>query len=133
MWRGQSNAARTCSINLPRQPNSNKGCAVHNLGQTRSSQQRNHLLLTGDTFVRTPLPGMKGCSAFVHAGPSIGARFALYTAEFEAGGELGGTAAQRFVFVMQGELKLEAGGKQSEEHTSELQSRVDLVCRLLLE
>src|SRR5438105_8135004 len=26
-----------------------------------------------------------------------------------------------------------AGGRRSEEHTSELQSRVDLVCRLLLE
>jgi (S)-ureidoglycine aminohydrolase len=91
-----------------------KGCAVHNLGQTRSSHQRNHLLLTADTFVRTPLPGMKGCTAVVHAGPATGAKFAEYTAEFEAGGELGGTPAQRFVFVMDGGLRLEVGGKQSE-------------------
>ena len=75
---------------------------MHNLGQTRSSQQPNHLLLTADTFVRTPLPGMKGCTAIVHASPAIGAKFAQYTAEFEAGGELGNTAAQRFVFVIEG-------------------------------
>ena len=86
---------------------------MHNLGQTRSSQRPNHLLLTADTFVRTPLPGMKGCTAIVHASPAIGAKFAQYTAEFEAGGELGSTAAQRFVFVIEGGLKLEIAGKQS--------------------
>src|SRR6266536_5160699 len=32
-----------------------------------------------------------------------------------------------------GQLALQAFGGRSEEHTSELQSRVDLVCRLLLE
>ncbi len=86
---------------------------MHNLGQTRSSQQPNHLLLTADTFVRTSLPGMKGCMAIVHAGPAMGAKFVQYTAEFEAGGELGATPMQRFVFVMEGELKLEIGGKPS--------------------
>jgi len=87
---------------------------VHNLGQTRSSQQANHLLLTADTFVRSPLPGMKRCTAIVHAGPALGAAFTEYTAEFEAGGELGGTAAQRFVFVMEGGLSVEAAGKRTE-------------------
>ena len=81
---------------------SRRGCAVHNLGQTRSSHRSNHLLLTADTFVRTTLPGMKGCSAIVHIGPALGARFTEYTAEFEAGGELGSTSAQRFVFVIEG-------------------------------
>jgi (S)-ureidoglycine aminohydrolase len=87
---------------------------VHNLGRTRSSQQPNHLLLTADTFVRTTLPGMKACSAIVHAGPALGARFTEYTAEFETGGELGGTAAQRFIFVLEGGVKLEVDGKSSE-------------------
>jgi (S)-ureidoglycine aminohydrolase len=87
---------------------------VHNLGQTRSSQQRNHLLLTADTFVRTMLPGMKACSAIVHAGPAMGARFTQYTAEFEAGGQLGGTPAQRFIFVMEGEVTLDVEGKRRE-------------------
>jgi (S)-ureidoglycine aminohydrolase len=66
---------------------------VQNLGHTRSSQQQNHLLLTADTLVRTPLPGMKACTAVVHAGPPLGAKFTQYTAEFEAGGELGSTSA----------------------------------------
>jgi (S)-ureidoglycine aminohydrolase len=87
---------------------------VHNFGQTRSSQQLNHLLLTADTFVRTALPGMKGCAAIVHAGPAIGARFTQYTAEFEPGGELGSTPAQRFIFVLDGGVTLEAEGKRHE-------------------
>ena len=88
--------------------------SLNNLGQTRSSQQRNHLLLTADTFVRTPLPGMKGCTAVVHAGPALGAAFAEYTAEFEAGGQLGSTSAQRFLYVIEGAIAVELNGKQSE-------------------
>ena len=87
---------------------------MHSLGRTRSSQQPNHILLTPDTFVRTPLPGMKACTAVVHAGPALGAKFAQYTAEFEAGGELGATSGQRFVFVLEGSLRLDADGKQSQ-------------------
>ncbi len=87
---------------------------MHNLGQTRSAQQLNHVLLTPDTFVRTALPGMKACTAIVHAGPAIGARFAQYTAEFESGGELGPTTAQRFLYMLEGQLNLDVGGRQSE-------------------
>ena len=82
-----------------------------NLGRTRSSQQPNHLLLTPDTFVRTALPGMKACTAIVHVSPALGARFTQYTAEFELGGELGGTTAQRFIFVIEGSVKVEVNGK----------------------
>jgi (S)-ureidoglycine aminohydrolase len=85
---------------------------MHNLGNTRSSQQPNHLLLTPDTFVRTTLPGMQGCAAVVHAGPAMGARFTEYTAEFEAGGEMVDTRAQRFIFVLEGAVKLETPDKQ---------------------
>jgi (S)-ureidoglycine aminohydrolase len=95
-------------------PNFKKGCAVHNLGQTRSSQKHNHLLLTPDTFVRTALPGMKACVAIVHAGPAVGAKFTEYTAEFESGGELGPTPAQRFLYVLEGQLKIEVDARQSE-------------------
>jgi (S)-ureidoglycine aminohydrolase len=87
---------------------------VHNLGQTRSSQKSNHLLITPDTFVRNSLPGMKKCMAIVHAGPALGAKFTQYTAEFEAGGELGSTQAQRFIFVMEGSVTLELNSKRNE-------------------
>src|ERR1700722_500715 len=87
---------------------------LQNLGGTRSSQQPSHLLLTADTFVRAPLPGMKGCTAVVHVGPALGAAFTQYTAEFESGGELGNALAQRFIFVLDGSLKAEAEGKQIE-------------------
>jgi len=87
---------------------------VHNLGHTRSAQKHNHLLLTPDTFVRTALPGMKGCAAIVHAGPAVGAQFTEYTAEFESSGELGPTTAQRFLYVLEGQLTLDVDGRQSE-------------------
>jgi (S)-ureidoglycine aminohydrolase len=89
---------------------------VHNLGQTRSAQKHNHLLLTADTFVRTTLPGMKACAAVVHAGPVMGAKFTEYTAEFEAGGELGETPAQRFLFLLEGKLSVEVNGRKGELH-----------------
>jgi (S)-ureidoglycine aminohydrolase len=84
------------------------------LGQTRSSQQHNHLLLTPDTFVRTLLPGMKKCAAIVHIGPALGAAFTEYTVEFEAGGELGATSAQRFLYVIEGAITVGLEGKLSE-------------------
>ncbi len=87
---------------------------MHNLGQTRSSHQRNHLLLTADTSVRTSLPGMKACSAIVHICPAMGAGFTEYRAEFQAGGDLGSTTAQRFIFVIEGGVKVEVDGKSEE-------------------
>jgi len=85
---------------------------VHNLGQTRSSHRRNHILQAPDTFVRTSLPGMKNASAIVHIGPALGAAFTEYTAEFEPKGELGNTPAQRFVYVLDGTVTLEIKGKR---------------------
>src|SRR5208282_4507699 len=57
---------------------------------------------------------MKACSAIVQIGPALGAQFTQYTAEFEAGGELGGTSAQRFIFVMEGRVSLEVKGKSKQ-------------------
>jgi (S)-ureidoglycine aminohydrolase len=48
----------------------------------------------------------------VHAAPQMGARFTQMTAEFAAGGSLGVTPAQRFVYVIEGELELRTGGKK---------------------
>jgi (S)-ureidoglycine aminohydrolase len=84
---------------------------VHSLGHTRGAHRPNHLLLTPDTFVRTIFPGMKAASAVVHVGPALGAAFTEYTAEFESGGELGETPAQRFLYVTEGSVHLCSGGK----------------------
>src|SRR6266481_7546135 len=108
-----SSADCTCSISWRRHLSFKERHNMHSLGRTRSAQQPNHLLLTPDTFVRTTLPGMKGCAAIVHVGPALGAGFTQYTAEFEGGGELGGTRAQRFIFVTEGTVKLETPDKQN--------------------
>jgi (S)-ureidoglycine aminohydrolase len=82
---------------------------MHHLGQTRSASERNHALLTPETFVRAPLPGMQKATAIVHTSPAMGAAFTQYTAEFEAGGTLGPAAGQRFVYVVDGELGVISG------------------------
>jgi (S)-ureidoglycine aminohydrolase len=85
---------------------------LHHLGATRSSLKPDHLLQTPDTFIRTPLPGADRVEFVVHVAPRLGARFAQMTAEFAAGGMLGPTSAQRFVYVIEGELQLEVAGKK---------------------
>ena len=87
---------------------------MHNLGHTRGSRRTDHALLTPDTFVRAPLPGMDRCTAVVHAGPTLGAGFTQYTAELEAGGRLGGTHTQRFVYVLNGNIRIESDDRASE-------------------
>lgn len=84
---------------------------MHKLGATRSSLKPDHLLQTPDTFVRTPLPGAEGVEFVVHAGPQLGAQFTQMTAEFAAGGTLGTTPAQRFMYVLAGEVELTAGDR----------------------
>jgi len=85
---------------------------VHHLGLTRSSLKADHLLQTPDTFIRTPLPGAQNVDFIVHVAPQRGARFTQMTAEFAAGGSLGPAPEQRFVYVLEGALELEAGGQQ---------------------
>lgn len=48
---------------------------MHNLGQTRSANRRDHLLHTPDTFIRTPLPGLTGGLAIVQVAPATSAAF----------------------------------------------------------
>jgi (S)-ureidoglycine aminohydrolase len=80
---------------------------MQRLGFTRSSLQPDHLLLTPDTFVRAPLPGMEAATAIVHVSPAVGAGFTQYTAEFEPGGSLGPSSAQRFLYVLEGQIRLD--------------------------
>ena len=80
---------------------------MHHLGSTRSSLKRDHLLQTPDTFVRTPLPGAEGVDFIIHAAPQLGAGFTQMTAEFASGRTLGRASAQRFIYVLEGELQCE--------------------------
>ena len=103
----------------PEKPGSATVCQdrpKHHLGYTRTSLHPDHALLTPDSFVRTPLPGMKNATAIVHTAPALGAGFTQYTAELEAGGELGPCGAQRFLFVLDGEICLLVSGKNHALH-----------------
>ncbi|MCU1233317.1 MAG: Cupin 2, conserved barrel domain protein [Candidatus Solibacter sp.] len=79
---------------------------MQRFGFTRSANRADHLLLTPDTFVRAPLPGMNNATAIIHVAPAVGAAFTQYTAEFEPGGALGPAEDQRFVYVLEGELSV---------------------------
>ena len=75
---------------------------MQNLGHTRSSYQRDHLLLTPDTFIRGPLPGMKNAAAIVHVGPAAGAAFTQYTVELNPQGSFQLGDHQAFLYVLEG-------------------------------
>jgi (S)-ureidoglycine aminohydrolase len=79
---------------------------MHNLGHTRSANRRDHLLLTPDTFIRTPLPGLTNGLAIVHIAPQAGAAFTQMTVELEPGGTLEQGPTQRFLYVLEGDLTL---------------------------
>jgi (S)-ureidoglycine aminohydrolase len=83
---------------------------MHHLGQTNSSSKRDHLLLTPDTFIRTPLPGLAGGMAIVHVGPQAGAAFTQMTVELEPKGTLREGPTQRLIYVLDGELTLQEPG-----------------------
>lgn len=81
---------------------------MQHLGFTRSARRSDHLLLTPDTFIRAPLPGMQKATAIVHASPAIGAAFVQYSVEFESGGSLPATAPdQRFLYVLDGSISVD--------------------------
>src|SRR5258707_7447484 len=84
---------------------------MQNLGYTRSSRQADHTLLTPDTFVRAPLPGMSNATAIVHASPAIGAAFTQYTVEFSDNGSMSPSGVQRFVYVLEGEVTVGSGAR----------------------
>src|SRR6266700_5898643 len=75
---------------------------MHDLGHTRSGNRRDHFLLTPDTFVRAPLPGMRNATAIVHAAPAHGAGFTEYTVEFEPGWSMNIGFGQAFGYVVDG-------------------------------
>lgn len=79
---------------------------MHPLGSTRSANRRDHLLLTPDTSVRTPLPGLTNGMTIVHVCPQAGAAFTMMTVEFEPGGTFSQGPTQRFLYVLEGELSL---------------------------
>src|SRR5688572_13761611 len=83
------------------------GGPVQHLGYTRSARRSDHLLLTPDTFIRAPLPGMEKATAIVHVSPAIGATFVQYSVECEAGGRLAATGDQRFLYVLDGTIAVD--------------------------
>ena len=75
---------------------------------SRSANHHDHRLQTPETFVRAPLPGMRNATAVVHTSPAGRSAFVQYTAEFERGGALAACGDQRFVYVLEGRIGVDA-------------------------
>ena len=87
---------------------------MHSLGHTRSAARRDHLLLTADTFIRTPLPGLTNGLAIVHVSPAAGAAFTQMTVELAPGGTLTQGPTQRLLYVLEGKLTLAVEGQRKQ-------------------
>ena len=103
---------------------------MYQLGQTRSVLREDHAVLTADTFVRAPLPGMTKGMAIIHAGPAIGAGFTQYTAELENGGRLGDlpVSCERFLYVLDGNIDVDLSGERhtlSKSHYTYIPEQLD--------
>jgi (S)-ureidoglycine aminohydrolase len=85
---------------------------MHNLGQTRSANHRDHLLQTPDTFIRIPLPGLTNGQAIVHISPAGGAAFSMMTIELDPQGTLTEGPTQRLLYVLSGKLTLSVEGSR---------------------
>jgi (S)-ureidoglycine aminohydrolase len=59
---------------------------------------------------------MEGATAIVHVSPAVGAGFTQYTAEFEPGGRLGPASGQRFLYVLEGEIRVDGQPLGPEEY-----------------
>ena len=79
---------------------------MHKLGHTRSANQRDHLLHTPDTFVRTPLPGMR--TRHRHRPHLARSRRSLHPVHRRARTRRHPRAhsGQRFVYVLEGAADL---------------------------
>ena len=70
-------------------------------------QRADHVLQTPETFVRAPLPGMQKATAIVHISRAGRAAFTQYSVEFEPNGAIAPAVDQRFIYVLEGELRVD--------------------------
>ncbi len=80
---------------------------------TRSVRTASYLLHTPESFVRTPMPGLVGGSAIVHACPELGARFLWFTVDLAPGGTLAASMHNRFFFMLEGSATLSQHGTET--------------------
>jgi len=84
-------------------------------GHTRTRVTQNHAFITPDTHVQAPLIGWEKSQAITLISPHMGARFTMYIALLEEGGQVGPAMAgvERFVFTLNGRLIFTDGNKET--------------------
>ncbi len=88
---------------------------MQHLGFTRTRVERDHALLTPDSFIRAPFPGDQNCTRVVHTSPAMGAGFLMYTLEASSGATVRTMLENdsSLIFVLEGEFALRT---ESESH-----------------
>ena len=85
-------------------------------GETRSTFQDNHALISPDSFERTTLPNWPGIDIIFVITPQMGARFSMYLAEMPDSsiGQKPFSGLERFIFVLSGSITLQVGDHSHE-------------------
>lgn len=81
-------------------------------GTSRSRVCDDHALICPDSFVAAPLPGWRGAKGVVLVSPRMGAGFAMYLADLEAGGITAPAVSgiERVVYGLEGVVTVDIGG-----------------------
>lgn len=96
---------------------------LQNLGLTRSSVQRNHALLTPESFERITQPAWPDADVIYLVSPQMGAGFSMAMVECHGGTATLSAGLARFLFVLEGAVKLHG---DSGEHLLEAEDYVFL-------
>ena len=87
---------------------------MQHFGFTRTSVQRQHALLTPDSFIRAPFPGDSGGTRVVHINPTLGAGFTMLTLEAQKNASFAPAldGCSSLIYVLEGEFSLRIGKKK---------------------
>ena len=87
---------------------------MQHFGFTRTSVQRDHALLTPDSFIRAPFPGDQNGTRVVHINPAMGAGFTMLTLEAQPQARFAPAldGCSSLILVLEGEFSLFIGKKK---------------------
>ncbi len=87
---------------------------MQHFGFTRTSVQREHSLLTPDSFIRAPFPGDQNGTRVVHINPAIGAGFTMFTLEAASNATFAPAldGCSSLIFILEGAFSLQIAKKK---------------------
>ncbi len=87
---------------------------MQQFGFTRTSVEREHALLTPDSFIRAPFPGDQNGTRVVHINPACGAGFTMFSLEAQKNASFAPAldGCSSLIYVLDGEFSLRVAKKR---------------------